>query len=433
LIQERQHEVEYDVDTHEDRVFILTNENNCKNFFLKSVRLPTSDEKISSDSTPLTNCNQPEVLIEHQHEVMIHSFIPYQNFIVIKQRHNGLPRIQVIPLKEGYESHFIEFPEPSYSCSLLDNEFRSDLMRFRYSSPVTPRSVYEYHMSTRTKNLLKQDEVLGINFSDYIVERIDVTSHDGVQVPVSLVRKKSAPLDGSSKCYLQGYGAYGLNSDAGFSTMNYSLLDRDIIVATAHIRGGGEKGRYWYEDGKMLKKKNSFEDFLAAAKELSERKYTSPDRLAVSGGSAGGLLIGASLNLAGDSLFSVAVAAVPFMDVITTLLDEKMPLTAIEWEEWGNPKDKETYEYMKGYSPYDNIIAQRYPHTLITAGFNDSRVHYSEPAKFCAKLRELKTDSNVLMLKTLFGSGHLGSSGRYASWKETAFEFAFVINQLQKE
>ena len=304
------------------------------------------------------------------------------------------------------------------------------MLRFTYASFVTPNSVYDYSMKTRERELKKQREVLGGYDPDqYQSERVYATAVDGARIPISMVYRKGMVKDGSNPLYLYGYGAYGYSMDPYFSSNRLSILDRGFIFAIPHVRGGGEMGRYWYEDGKLLKKKNTFTDFIAAAEYLIAEKYTSSDRLVIDGASAGGLLIGAVVNMRPD-LFKAVIADVPFVDLINTMLDESIPLTVIEYEEWGNPNQKEYFEYMLSYSPYDNVGAKDYPDMLILAGLNDTRVQYWEPAKWTAKLRAMKTDNNRLLLKTEMGSGHGGVSGRYSRLREIAFDYAFVLDVL---
>jgi oligopeptidase B len=294
---------------------------------------------------------------------------------------------------------------------------------------ITPSSVFDYNLDTQERELKKETEVLGgYDRTQYVSEWISATAPDGVQVPISIVYKRGIQKDGSNPLYLTGYGSYGMSYPVTFSSNRLSLLDRGVVIALAHIRGGSELGRKWYENGKFLNKKNTFTDFIACAEHLIQEGWTSRDRLAVNGGSAGGLLMGAVVNLRPD-LFKAVVADVPFVDVVTTILDPTLPLSVLEWEEWGNPNDKTYYDYMKSYSPYDNVTAKDYPAMLITAGLNDSRVSYWEPAKWTAKLRDLKTDTNVLLLKTNMGAGHGGASGRYESLKEIAFDYAFLLDQ----
>jgi oligopeptidase B len=295
---------------------------------------------------------------------------------------------------------------------------------------VTPNSVYDYDMVTRERELKKRQEVLGgYDPEDYVSERVFAPTADGKRVPISLVYRKGTRLDGTSPCLLYGYGSYGATVEPRFSSARVSLLDRGFVYAIANIRGGGALGRPWYEDGKLLRKRNTFEDFIAAAEHLIAENYTSSDRLAIHGGSAGGLLIGAVVNMRPE-LFRVGLADVPFVDVMTTMLDPTIPLTVIEWEEWGNPNDPEFYDYMASYSPYDNVAARDYPSLFVTAGLNDPRVGYWEPAKWVARLRELKTDGNALLLRTNMGAGHGGASGRYDALKELAEEYAFAITEI---
>jgi oligopeptidase B len=311
-------------------------------------------------------------------------------------------------------------------------EFDTETLRFGYSSMTTPGSVFDYNMKTRERELKKQQPVLGeFNASDYISERIFATAQDGVKVPISLVYKKGFERNGSAPCLLYAYGSYGHSIDAGFSSSRLSLLNRGFVFAIAHIRGGSDMGRNWYEDGKLLKKRNTFTDFIACGEFLVEEKYSSSDRLFAMGGSAGGLLMGAVANMA-PALFYGIISAVPFVDVVTTMLDESIPLTTFEFDEWGNPKDKEYYDYMLSYSPIDNIEAKDYPHTLVTTGYWDSQVQYWEPAKYVAKLRDLKTDSNKLFFKCTMEAGHGGKSGRFEALKEVALEYAFLLDLAHK-
>jgi oligopeptidase B len=325
----------------------------------------------------------------------------------------------------------VDFPEPAYVVWPSQNyEYKTNLFRFDYSSLITPRTIYDYDLETRQRELKKQYEVLGgYEPALYQSERIFAKAVDGTQIPISLVYKKGIKQDGSHHLYLYGYGSYGASIDAGFNANRLSLLDRGFIYAIAHIRGGAEMGRYWYDQGKLLHKKNTFSDFIACAEHLIKEGFTSQEKLVISGGSAGGLLMGAVTNMRPD-LFRIVVAKVPFVDLLNTMLDPTIPLTVTEYEEWGNPHKKEYYDYMKTYSPYDNVSAKNYPTLLITAGLNDPRVGYWEPAKWTAKLRAMKTDKNLLLLKVNMGAGHGGPSGRYEQLKETAFEFAFLFDQM---
>ncbi len=322
-------------------------------------------------------------------------------------------------------------PEPVYDFWQGDNpEYNTNLFRFEYTSLVTPRSVFDYNMDTKALDLKKQDEIpSGYDASQYQSERIFAKADDGTSVPISLVYKKGLIKDGNNLLYLYGYGSYGASMDPNFSTNRLSLLDRGFIYAIAHIRGGEEMGRYWYEQGKLLNKKNTFTDFIACAEHLIAEKYTSSEKLVISGASAGGLLMGAVTNMRPD-LFKTVVAKVPFVDIVNTMLDPSIPLTVVEYEEWGNPIIKEYYDYIRSYSPYDNVEAKNYPNILITASLNDPRVQYWEPAKWTAKLRALKTGNNVLLLKTNMDAGHGGASGRYDYLKEVAFEYAFILDSL---
>jgi len=414
LVHPRQHKMEYYIEHHNDRFFIMTNDN-AKNFKL----MQTSVNDPSRE-------NWKEI-IPHRDSVKIDGIDIFKNFFVVYEMEKGLKKIQIRNFTSD-ETYYVDFPEPVYTFWLGKNrDFNSRLLRFTYNSFVTPRSVFDYNMDNRTQELKKQYEVLGgYNPSLYQSERIFATAQDGATIPISLVYKKGIKKDGNSPLYLIGYGAYGTCMETYFSSNRLSLLDRGFTYAIAHIRGGGEMGRYWYEQGKLLHKKNTFSDFIACAEYLINEKYTSSDKLVITGGSAGGLLIGAVTNMRPD-LFKIVVADVPFVDLINTMLDPTLPLTVLEYEEWGNPNNKEYYDYMKSYSPYDNVAVKEYPNILITAGLNDSRVQYWEAAKWTAKLRALKTDNNLLLLKMNMGSGHLGASGRYDFLKDIAFEFAFIL------
>ncbi len=417
VIHPRQHELEYSVDHHGNRFLIVTNDN-AKNFKL-----------VDAPITAPARENWREV-IAHRDSVKIDRIDVFKDYLVVYEREAGLRQISVHNLHSG-ETHRVEFPEPVYTVYGGSNpDFNSRLLRYTYSSLVTPKSVFDYDLQARDRELKKQDEVLGgYDPSEYQTERIFATAPDGIRVPISLVYRKGMTKDGGNYLILRGYGSYGSSSDPWFSSHRLSLIDRGFIYAIAHIRGGGEMGRWWYEQGKLLNKKNTFTDFIACAEHLVAEGYTTPERLAISGGSAGGLLIGAVVNMRPD-LWGVAVADVPFVDVINTMADPSIPLTVIEYEEWGNPADPEYYKYMLSYSPYDNVEARDYPDLLITAGLNDPRVQYWEPAKWTARLRSLKTDDNLLVLKTNMGAGHMGASGRYDFLKEYAFEYAFILDRL---
>lgn len=417
LIRRRQSQIEYYVTHHGDSFFILTNDG-AKNF--KLVKTPVSAP------TP----ENWKVVIPHSDSVKLEGFEVFKNHLVVYERQNGLKKIRIINLKTR-ETHYVDFPEPTYTFWRHRNrEFNTNKLRFTYTSLITPRSVFDYDMDKKIKELKKEYEVLGgYDPSMYISERIFAVAPDSTKIPISIVYKKGTLKNGNAPLLLTGYGAYGSSYDPYFSSNRLSLLDRGFIYAIAHIRGGGEMGRYWYDQGKLLNKKNTFTDFIACAEHLIRQKYTSPEQLVISGGSAGGLLIGAVVNMRPE-LFKIAIADVPFVDLINTMLDSTLPLTVLEYEEWGNPYEKEYYDYMISYSPYDNVAAQNYPNMLITAGLNDTRVMYWEAAKWTAKLRALKTDNNLLLLKTNMGTGHLGASGRYDFLKEIAFEYAFILYVL---
>ena len=359
----------------------------------------------------------------------------FEDHIVVYERERGLEQI-CIRDGAGALSHYIEFPEPVYSVGAAGNaEYKTNLLRFNYTSLVTPPSVFDYNVHTRERELKKQYEVRGgYNALQYQSERIFAKASDGVEVPMSLVYKKETyrqgfDRNGSSPLLLYGYGAYGHSMDPTFSSARLSLLDRGFVFAIAHIRGGAELGEEWHDQGKLLRKKNTFTDFIACAEHLLAERYTTTERLAIMGGSAGGLLLGAVLNLRPE-LFHAAIAKVPFVDTLNTMLDPTLPLTIAEYEEWGNPEQEEFYRYIRSYSPYDNVGPREYPAILVTAGLNDPRVSYWEPAKWVAKLRAQKTDSNVLLLKTDMGSGHFGPSGRYEGIKEVAFDYAFLLRAV---
>ncbi|UCD94843.1 MAG: S9 family peptidase, partial [Candidatus Zixiibacteriota bacterium] len=417
LIHPRQQGMKYRIRHHDKNFYILTNEN-AKNFKLMATLASKPSRK-----------NWKEV-IPHSSTVKLDDFELFKDHLVVYQREGGLKKIRIRNLSTKQE-HVVDFPEPAYSIYQEWNpDFNSDVVRFEYESMVTPTTTYDYNMNTRERLLKKRREVLGgYNPDNYVTERIFAEADDGVMVPISLVRKKGLAKDGRNPTLLYGYGAYGASSDADFSSNLLSLLERNIVIAIAHVRGGGEMGRYWYDDGKLLKKKNTLDDFIACAEHLIQEGYTSSDRLGIEGVSAGGLLIGAVVNMRPD-LFKFVIAGVPFVDVMNTMLDETIPLTVIEYEEWGNPNEKEYYDYMMTYSPYDNVSARAYPDMLVTAGLNDTRVQYWEPAKWTARLRALKTDENRLILKTDMGAGHGGASGRYGRLKRIAFEYAFALDML---
>ncbi|MBW4508905.1 MAG: S9 family peptidase [Scytonematopsis contorta HA4267-MV1] len=417
VIQPRENGVLYSVEHHSDFFYIVTNEEAINFKLMKTAIASPSKENW-------------QTVIPHRDDVMLSDVSAFANHLLIHERQKGLPVARVRNLSTEKE-HYITFPEPTYEFSEGSNpEFNTTTFRFNYTSLITPQSVFDYDMETSERELKKETPVLGgYDRSLYKSEWLMATAADGTQVPISIVYKKGTEKNGKNPLLLTGYGSYAYSYPVYFSSNKLSLLDRGVVFAIAHIRGGEEMGRMWYENGKFLHKKNTFTDFIACGEYLISQGWTSPEHLAISGGSAGGLLMGAVMNMRPE-LFKVVVANVPFVDVVTTILDTSLPLSAQEWEEWGNPNDKVYYDYMKSYSPYDNVQAKDYPHTLITAGLNDPRVKYWEPAKWAAKLREMKTDDNILLLKTNMGAGHGGASGRYEQLKELAFEYAFILDTL---
>ncbi len=417
IIEPRRKDMEYSVEHHNGKFLIVTNDN-AVNFRLAEAPVERCSLKDWKD------------FIAHKAEVKIEGLDVFKDHLVVYQREQGLEKIRVIHLSSG-QSHFIDFEDPVYSAWGGSNwDYDSRTLRFDYSSMVTPHTVYDYDLEKRTRELKKRQEVLGgYDPAQYASERIFAVSHDGVKVPISLVYKKGLKKDGSAPGFLYGYGSYGISMDPVFSSSRLSLLDRGFLFAMAHIRGGGDLGRPWYDDGKLLKKKNTFLDFVAAAEHLVKEKYTSADRLAIAGGSAGGLLMGAVTNLRPD-LFKAVIAMVPFVDVLNTMMDPTLPLTVTEYEEWGNPQEKSYFESISEYSPYENVKPSKFPHMLITGGLNDPRVSYWEPAKWAARLRENNRGENVILLKMEMDSGHGGPSGRYDSLREIAFEYAFVLKML---
>ncbi|HET7489553.1 MAG TPA: S9 family peptidase [Acidimicrobiales bacterium] len=419
VVQPREQGVEYHVEHHGDRFLIVTNADGADNF--KLVEAPVDDPGRHSWTE----------VVGHRDDVKLDGIDVFAAHLVLFERADGMRRVSVRRMADG-DTHAVEQPEAVSTVYPDANlEFDSAVLRFGYTSLVTPRSVFDYDMDDRTRVLLKQQPVLGgYDPADYETSRLWATAADGERVPMSLVHRKGVPLDGSAPAVLYGYGSYEISIDPTFSSLRLSLLDRGVVYAIAHVRGGGELGRRWYDDGKMLHKKNTFTDFVACAEHLVASGYTAPDRLAMRGGSAGGLLMGAVLNLRPD-LFRAVVADVPFVDVLTTILDEDLPLTVTEWEEWGNPKaDPEVYAYVKSYSPYDNVAAVDHPAVLALGGLNDPRVSYWEPAKWVQRLRDRGTGPHPVLLKTEMGAGHGGPSGRYDSWHEEALVYAFLLDAL---
>ena len=411
--QPRIKDVLYDVYCLEDKFLIQTNKD-AKNFKLMECPL---------DKTSVENWKD---YIPHRTDVLIENVSEFKDFIVVAERKNGLVQLRIRNLKNS-EEHYIDFGEPAYSASIsYTPEYNSSVVRYNYTSLITPSSVYDYEMNTKKKELKKQQEVFGYNAKDYVTERLYATAKDGTKVPISLVYKKGFKKDGNAPLLLYGYGSYGNSIDAGFSSTRLSLLNRGFAFAIAHIRGGQEMGRQWYEDGKMFHKKNTFTDFIDCAEYLVKEKFTSKEHLYAQGGSAGGLLMGAVINMS-PNLWHGVVAQVPFVDVVNTMLDETIPLTTNEFDEWGNPKKKEDYFYIKSYSPYENIEKKNYPNLLVTTGLHDSQVQYFEPAKWVAKLRAMKTDNNVLLLHTNMDFGHGGASGRFDYLKDVALVYSFLF------
>ena len=417
LVRPRENDLLYSVEHHGDRFFIVTNEN-AKNFKVVETPVASPDKEHWKDYLP------------YDPEVKVDAVDAFENHLVISERRNGLPAIRICDLKSG-ETHEINFDEPTYEVSLDRNPvFKTEIVRINYSSFITPNSVIDYDMVSRRKELMKEASVLGgYKKSDYASERVFAKADDGVEIPISLFYKKGFRKDGTAPLLLTGYGAYGISTDANFSSSTISLVDRGFVFAIAHIRGGGELGRTWYEDGKLLKKKNTFTDFVSCTQYLIDQKYAAPKRVAILGGSAGGLLMGAVMNMRPE-LFTSVIAEVPFVDVLNTMSDPSLPLTVTEYEEWGNPQDPKYFDYMASYSPYDNIEEKQYPNLLVTAGLNDPRVSYWEPAKWVAKQRRLKHQNRILLLKTNMGAGHGGDSGRFDQLKEVAMEYAFAIDTL---
>ena len=416
LFQKRVTEIEYSVYHHDKEFFIITNDT-AKNFKLMITPENRTDKKNWKD------------YIAYDPQVKIDGLDMFEDYIALYERKDGSEQIRIINLKDK-SSGYVDFGEEVYTFTPGGNkEYDSKTLRFKFSSPLTPNTIIDYDMEMKSKKILKVDEIKNYDKSMYVTKRVFAPAPDGVKIPVSLVYKNGLELNGNNPVYLYGYGAYGISTEARFRPHSFPLLDRGVVFAIAHVRGGGEMGRTWYEDGKFLKKKNTFTDFIAVTEFLISEKYTKPELIGAGGGSAGGLLIGAVANMRPD-LYKIMVADVPFVDVINTMLDPSIPLTVMEYEEWGNPNEKEYFDYMRSYSPYDNVSAQDYPMMLILAGLNDPRVQYFEPAKWTAKLRATKTDSNLLLLRTNMGAGHMGSSKRYQFYDEIAFEYAIVLDKL---
>ncbi|MBX7152152.1 S9 family peptidase [bacterium] len=416
IIHPREDGLEYSVD-HWGEYFLIRTNDRAINFKLMQTPVISPGKKFWKEVLP------------YREDIMIEGIDAFRNYWVIYERQEGIKQIRIINTENNID-HRIAFPEPIYYVYPSANaEFDTSVLRFSYTSLVTPLSIFDYEMNTRDRILQKQDDVKDYDPNLYISERIWATADDGTKIPISLVYKKGLQKNGQNPALLYGYGAYGITMDPSFSSNRISLLDRGFVFAIAHIRGGEDLGRRWYEAGKLQFKKNTFTDFIACAELMISEKFTSRNRLAIMGGSAGGLLMGAVVNIRPE-LFHAVVAKVPFVDVMNTMMDPSLPLTVTEYEEWGDPNIQESFEYIRSYSPYDNVNPQNYPAMLVTAGLNDPRVSYWEPAKWVAKLRAMKTDVRALLLKTNMGAGHGGASGRYDYLKEIAFDYAFILDQV---
>ncbi len=417
VFQKRTRGLEYSISHYGDSFYIVTNKDGATNFKL----MKTNEQKTTME-------NWSEV-IPHRNDVLLEGVDIFKKYLVVEERSNGLNKIQIRPWS-GEGAYYLPFESETYTAYTTTNpDFDTDILRYAYQSLTTPSSVIDFNMETKDKTILKEQEVLGGKFdkNNYVEERIWATATDGTKVPISMVYKKGIKKDGSNPFLLYAYGSYGASMDPYFSTTRLSLLDRGFIFGIAHIRGGEDLGRQWYEDGKLLKKKNTFTDFIDCSKYVIDEKYTSSKHLYAEGGSAGGLLMGAIINMAPE-LYNGVIAQVPFVDVVTTMLDDSIPLTTGEYDEWGNPNEKEYYDYMLSYSPYDNVKAQDYPNMYVSTGLHDSQVQYWEPAKWVAKLRAVKTNNNLLFLNTNMDAGHGGASGRFEALKDVAKEFSFLLD-----
>lgn len=417
VFQPRLRGLEYAISHYGDSFYILTNKDKATNFKV----MKTPENATSKDNW--------KDLIPHRKETLVEDIDIFKDYLVVSERTNGLNTIRIMPWS-GKDEYYLPFDSETYTAYTTTNvDFDTDILRYGYQSMGTPSSVIDFNMKTKTKEVKKEQEVLGGKFdkNNYTEERLWATATDGTNIPISVIYKKGIKKDGSNPLLLYAYGSYGASMDPYFSSTRLSLLDRGFIYAIAHIRGGEDLGREWYENGKLLKKKNTFTDFIDCSKFVIAEKYTSKDHLYAEGGSAGGLLMGAIVNMAPE-LYHGVIAQVPFVDVMTTMLDDSIPLTTGEYDEWGNPNDKISYDYMRSYSPYDNVKAQAYPNMYVSTGLHDSQVQYFEPAKWVAKLRATKTDKNVLFLDTNMDAGHGGASGRFEALKELAKEFAFLLD-----
>jgi oligopeptidase B len=419
VVQPRVEGLEYYAAHHKGRFFIVHNDN-ARNF------------KVSVASVENPGRENWREVLPHREDVLVEGVSTFENHVIVRERKEGLQQLRISAPNDMQNARRVQFPEPAYHIEFEDNSvFETNILRFKYSSLITPHTVVDYHMDTGEWEVRKQDAIKGYDKNDFVTERIFAMASDGTRIPISIAYKKSIIRDGSNPTLLHGYGAYGSNLDAEFNPNRVSLLNRGFVYAIGHIRGGSDMGREWYEKGKVLHKKNSFTDFIACAEHLIRIGFTSKEKLAIYGVSAGGLLVTASMTMRPD-LFRAVIAKVPFVDAINSISDPTIPLTTLEYNEWGNPVAfKEHYDYIKSYAPYENVVATAYPNVLLTGGLNDPRVPYWEPAKFAAKLRELKTDDNLLLLKTSLNAGHAGASGRYDFMREVAFEYAFLIEALQ--
>jgi oligopeptidase B len=417
IFQKRIRGVEYSINHYKDSFYILTNKDKAENFkLMKTLETATSQE------------NWTEI-IAHREDVLLEDIEIFANYLVVEERSNGLNKIRIMPWS-GEGEYYLPFESETYTAYTTTNvDFETEILRYGYQSMTTPSSVIDFNMRTKAKEIKKEQQVLGGKFdkNNYKEERVWATAKDGTKIPISMVYRKELKKDGNNPLLQYAYGSYGHSMDATFSSTRLTLLDRGFVFAIAHIRGGEDLGRQWYEDGKLLKKKNTFTDFIDCSKFLIDQKYTSPEHLYAEGGSAGGLLMGVVVNLAPE-LYHGIIAQVPFVDVVTTMLDDSIPLTTGEYDEWGNPNKKKYYEYMLSYSPYDNLKKQKYPNMYVSTGLHDSQVQYWEPAKWVAKLRTMKTDANVLYLDTNMDAGHGGASGRFEAIKELAKEFSFLLD-----
>jgi oligopeptidase B len=417
VFQTRVRGLEYSISHYEDSFYILTNKDKATNFKLMKTPENRTEKKFWKD------------LIPHREDVLLEDIEIFKNYLVVEERSNGLNHIRIMPWNDEPD-YYLPFGSETYNAYTTTNiDFDTDILRYSYQSLATPSSVIDFNMKTKTKEILKEQEVLGGKFdkNNYIEERVWVNARDGVRIPISMVYRKGLEKDGKNPLLLYAYGSYGITMDTYFSSTRLSLLDRGFIFAIAHIRGGEDLGRQWYEDGKLLKKKNTFTDFIDCSKFVINEKYTSAKHLYAEGGSAGGLLMGVIANEAPE-LYNGIIAQVPFVDVITTMLDDSIPLTTGEYDEWGNPNNKKYYDYMLSYSPYDNVKEQKYPNMYVSTGLHDSQVQYWEPAKWVAKLRNLKTNDNLLFLDTNMDAGHGGASGRFQALKDLAKEFSFLLD-----